>query len=28
MTLILTGVKKSGSVTVRHPRQGMFSHWM
>ena len=28
MTLILTGIKKSGSVTVRHPRQGMFSHWM
>ena len=28
MTLILTGMKKSGSVTVRHPRQGMFSHWM
>ena len=26
MTLILTGVKKSGSVTIRHPRQGVFAH--
>ncbi len=27
MTLVLTGVKKGGSVTVRHPRQGVFSQW-
>jgi len=27
MTLLLTGVKKGGSVTVRHPRTGMFAHW-
>jgi hypothetical protein len=27
MTLLLTGVKKGGSLTVRHPRAGMFSHW-
>ncbi|MEP6561552.1 MAG: DUF1707 domain-containing protein [Nakamurella sp.] len=27
MTLLLTGVKKGGSVTVRHPRAGMFAHW-
>ncbi len=27
MTLILTGVKKAGSVTVRHPRQNVFAHW-
>ena len=27
MTLVLTGMKKGGSVTIRHPRQGMFSHW-
>ena len=27
MTLILTGTKKSGSVTIRHPRQGVFAHW-
>ena len=26
MTLVLTGMKKSGSVTIRHPKQGMFSH--
>jgi len=28
MTLVLTGMKKGGSVTIRHPRQGMFSHWL
>ena len=27
MTLVLTGLKKGGSVTVRHPRQGVFSQW-
>ncbi len=27
MTLVLTGVKKAGSVTIRHPRQGVFAHW-
>ena len=27
MTLILTGVKKAGSVTIRHPRQNVFAHW-
>jgi hypothetical protein len=27
MTLVLTGIKKGGSVTIRHPRQGMLSHW-
>jgi hypothetical protein len=27
MNLVLTGVKKSGSVVVRHPRQGVFAHW-
>jgi Domain of unknown function (DUF1707) len=26
LTLLLTGVKKSGSVTIRHPRQGLFSN--
>ena len=26
MTLVLTGMKKSGSVTIRHPKQGMFAH--
>jgi hypothetical protein len=26
MTLVLTGVKKSGSVIVRHPKHGMFRH--
>ena len=28
MTLVLTGIKKGGSVTVRHPRQGVFSQWL
>jgi hypothetical protein len=28
MTLVLTGVKKSGSVTIRHPRQGVFANWL
>jgi hypothetical protein len=27
MTLVLTGLKKGGSVTIRHPRQGVFSQW-
>lgn len=27
MTLVLTGMKKGGSVTIRHPKQGMLSHW-
>jgi Domain of unknown function (DUF1707) len=27
MSLVLTGVKKAGSITVRNPRQGRFSHW-
>src|SRR6476646_8415321 len=27
MTLIFTGVKKGGYVTIRHPKQGLFSHW-
>lgn len=27
MTLVLTGIKKGGSVTIRHPRQGMFTRW-
>src|SRR6476469_1950207 len=27
LTLVLTGVKKGGAVTVRHPRQGVFSQW-
>ncbi len=26
MILVLTGVKKAGSVTIRHPRQGLLSH--
>jgi len=28
MTLVLTGIKKGGSVTVRHPRQGVFTQWL
>jgi hypothetical protein len=27
MTLVLTGTKKGGSVSIRHPRHGMFSQW-
>jgi len=27
MTLVLTGTKKGGSVTIRHPRQGVFANW-
>lgn len=27
MTLVLTGIKKSGSISIRHPRQGMFSRF-
>jgi hypothetical protein len=27
MDLVLTGVKKSGSITVRNPRQSRFPHW-
>ena len=27
MTLVMTGMKKAGSVTIRHPRQGLFSHF-
>lgn len=27
LTLVLTGVKKAGSVTIRHPRQGVLAHW-
>lgn len=27
MTLVLTGMKKGGSVTIRHPRSGVFAHW-
>jgi hypothetical protein len=26
MTLVLTGTKKAGSVTIRHPKQGMFGN--
>ena len=26
MTLMLTGMKKGGYVTIRHPKQGLFSH--
>jgi hypothetical protein len=26
MTLVVTGTKKGGSVSIRHPKQGMFSH--
>ena len=26
MTLVLTGMKKGGYVTIRHPKQGLFSH--
>jgi len=27
MTLVLTGTKKGGYVSIRHPRQGIFAHW-
>jgi Domain of unknown function (DUF1707) len=28
MTLVLAGIKKGGSVTIRHPRpRGVFGHW-
>lgn len=27
MTLVLTGVKKAGLLTIRHPRQGLLSGW-